>query len=177
MKLVKYKYASKQKNLSHFHFYLSCSLRSLGKNKHKPNNFFLMTEANPTFIAISETKLKSKYILNKCKAKLKSNYILNKSHQIPSLKFDALICVHRHAVSPVHFLRHVLRSFIFCFRFSFHYVNLMSNCCFSITCQKVIMGLVDQMTGLSAILHDTAPLFVYTDQLLCHCVFICSNVR
>jgi len=23
----------------------------------------------------------------------------------------------------------------------------------------------------------TQPLFVYTDQLLCHCVFICSNVR
>jgi len=24
---------------------------------------------------------------------------------------------------------------------------------------------------------DTAPLFVYTDQLLCHCILICSNVR
>jgi len=34
-------------------------------------------------------------------------------HQNPSLKFDPLICVHRHAVSPVHFLHHVLRSFVF----------------------------------------------------------------
>jgi len=33
-------------------------------NKHKLDDFFLMTEANPTFIAISETKLKSNYILN-----------------------------------------------------------------------------------------------------------------
>ena len=31
--------------------------------------------------------------------------------------------------------------------------------------------------GLSPILCDTAPLFVYTDQLLCHCILICSNVR
>jgi len=29
--------------------------------------------------------------------------------------------------------------------------------------------------GLSPILYDTAPLFVYTDQLLCQCLFICSN--
>jgi len=27
------------------------------------------------------------------------------------------------------------------------------------------------------IVYDTAPLVVYTDQLLCYCVFICSNVR
>jgi len=40
------------------------SLRSLGKNKHKLDDFFLMTKVNPTFIAISETKLKSYYILN-----------------------------------------------------------------------------------------------------------------
>jgi len=26
-------------------------------------------------------------------------------------------------------------------------------------------------------IYDTVPLFVYTDQLLCHCVFIYSNVR
>ena len=53
-------HANKQKNLSYFHF----NVRSLGKNKHKLDDFFLMTEATPTFIAISETKLKSNYILN-----------------------------------------------------------------------------------------------------------------
>ena len=53
-------HASKQKNLSYFHF----NVRSLGKNKHKLDDFFLMTEANPTFIAISETKFKSNYVLN-----------------------------------------------------------------------------------------------------------------
>jgi len=31
--------------------------------------------------------------------------------------------------------------------------------------------------GPSPILYDTAPLFVYTDQLLRHCLFICSNVH
>jgi len=53
-------HASKQKKLSYFHF----NVHSLGQNKHKLDDFFLMTEANPTFIAISETKLKSNYILN-----------------------------------------------------------------------------------------------------------------
>ena len=53
-------HASKQKDLSYFHF----NVRSLGKNKHKLDDFFLMTEANPTFIAISETKLKSNCNLN-----------------------------------------------------------------------------------------------------------------
>ena len=52
-------HASKQNNLSYFHF----NVRGLGKNKHKLHDF-LMTEANPIFIAISETKLKSNYILN-----------------------------------------------------------------------------------------------------------------
>ena len=47
-------------NKPYFHF----NVRSLGKNKHKLDDFFLMTEVNPTFIAISETKLKSNYILN-----------------------------------------------------------------------------------------------------------------
>ena len=56
----KMNHASKQTNLSYFHF----KVRSLGKNKHKLDDFFLMTEATPTFIAISETKLKSNYILN-----------------------------------------------------------------------------------------------------------------
>jgi len=61
--------------------------------------------------------------------------------------------------------------------FSFHYAYLISNCCFSITCQKVINGVgwPDDRNGLSPILYDTAPVFIYTNQLLCHCVFICSN--
>jgi len=47
------------------------------------------------------------------------------------------------------------------------------------TCQKVINGVgwLDDRHGLSPILYDTAPLFVYTDQLLCHCDYTCSNVR
>jgi len=45
------------------------------------------------------------------------------------------------------------------------------------TSQKMINGVgwLDDRCGLSPILYDTAPLFVYTDQLLCHCVFIWSN--
>jgi len=39
------------------------------------------------------------------------------------------------------------------------------------------MGLVDQMT--TAVFRQSyitqAPVFVYTNQLLCHCVFVCSN--
>ena len=59
-------------------------------------------------------------------------------HQNPSLKFDPLICVHRHAVSPVHFLHHVLCSFVFFlfFCFSFRYAYLMTNCCFSTLVKK-----------------------------------------
>ena len=49
----KMNHASKKKKLSYFHF----NVRSLGKNKHKLDDFFLMTEATPTFI-------KSNYILN-----------------------------------------------------------------------------------------------------------------
>jgi len=45
-------------------------------------------------------------------------------HQNPSLKFNPLICVHRHAVSPVHFLHHVLRSFVF-FVFVFLFIVLI----------------------------------------------------
>jgi len=45
---------SKQENVSYFHF----NVRSLGKNQHKLNDFFLMTNVNPAFISISETKLK-----------------------------------------------------------------------------------------------------------------------
>ena len=53
-------HANKPEYLSYFHF----NIRSLGKNKHKVNDFFLMTEVNPTFIAISESKLKPNFIVN-----------------------------------------------------------------------------------------------------------------
>jgi len=53
-------HANKPENLSHFHF----NARSLGKNKHKLVDFFLMTEVNPTSMAISETKLKPNFIVN-----------------------------------------------------------------------------------------------------------------
>ena len=98
-------------------------------------------------------------------------------HQNPSLKFDPLICVHRHAVSPVHFLHHVLRSLVFLFFFSLCLFDVQL--LFLNTYQKMINGVgwLDDRHGLSPILYDTAPLFVYTNQLLCHCVFICSNVR
>jgi len=45
--------------------------------------------------------------------------------------------------------------------------------------QKVVnrVGWLSDRHGPSLILYDTAPLFVYTDQLLCHCIFICSNVH
>ena len=47
------------------------------------------------------------------------------------------------------------------------------------TCQNVKNGVgwTDDRHGLSPILYDTAPVFIYTDQLLCHCVYICSNFR
>ena len=41
----------------------------------------------------------------------------------------------------------------------------------------VVRVRVDDRRGLSPILCDTAPLFVHTDQLLCHCILICSNVH
>jgi len=45
--------------------------------------------------------------------------------------------------------------------------------------KKVLIGVgwPDDRHGLSPILYDTAPVFIYTDQPLCHCVFICSNFR
>jgi len=42
----KMNHANKPENLSYFHF----NVRSLGKNKHKPDDFFLMIEVNPTFM-------------------------------------------------------------------------------------------------------------------------------
>ena len=41
----------------------------------------------------------------------------------------------------------------------------------------VSVGWLDDRHDLSPILYDTAPLFVYTDQLMCHCVSTCYNVR
>jgi len=52
-------HANKPENLSYFHF----NVRSLGKNKHKLDDFFLMTEVTPTVIAISETMLKPSFIV------------------------------------------------------------------------------------------------------------------
>jgi len=53
-------HANEPENLSYFHF----NVRNLGKNKHKLDDFFLMTEVNPTVIAIPETKLKPNFIVN-----------------------------------------------------------------------------------------------------------------
>ena len=100
-------------------------------------------------------------------------------HQIPSVEFDPLLCVHRHAVSPVHFLHHVLRSFV---SLLFFFLFIVLIWCPTVVSQHLSkndkwVGWRDDRHGLSPILYDIAPLFVYTDQLLCHCVFICSNVR
>jgi len=46
--------------LSYFH----CNVRSLARNKHKIDTFFSMCNVSPDFIAISETKLKSKCYTN-----------------------------------------------------------------------------------------------------------------
>ena len=46
--------------LSYFYF----NVRSLAKNKHKIDTFISMCNVSPDFIAISETKLKSKYCTN-----------------------------------------------------------------------------------------------------------------
>jgi len=39
------------------------------------------------------------------------------------------------------------------------------------------IGCLDDRRAPTRILYDTAPLFVYVDQLLRHCIFICSNVH
>jgi len=46
--------------LSYFHF----NVRSLAKNKHKIDTFFSMCNVSPDFIAMPETKLKSKRCTN-----------------------------------------------------------------------------------------------------------------
>jgi len=77
-------------------------------------------------------------------------------------------------LSPVHFLHHVLCSFVFCFLF----IMLISSPTVVLNaCQKVINGVgwPHDRHGLSPILYDASLVFIYTDQLLCHRVFICSN--
>ena len=39
------------------------------------------------------------------------------------------------------------------------------------------IGWLDDRRGPTPILYDTAPHFAYTDQLLRHCIFTCSNVH
>ena len=68
-------------------------------------------------------------------------------HQKPSLKFDPLLCVHRHAVSPVHFLHHVLRSFVSLLFFFFSLCSFDVQLLFLNTSQNLINGLVDEMTA------------------------------
>ena len=50
----------KQQNISYFHF----NVRNLGKKKHTLDDFFVMTEVNPISTVISETKLKTNFIIN-----------------------------------------------------------------------------------------------------------------
>jgi len=68
-------------------------------------------------------------------------------HQIPSVEFDPLLCVHRHAVSPVHFLHHVLRSFVSLLFFFFSLCSFDVQLLFLNTSQNLINGLVDEMTA------------------------------
>jgi len=51
---------NKSKSLTYFHF----NVRSLQKNKHKLDDFFLMANLTPSVIAISETKLKAASFCN-----------------------------------------------------------------------------------------------------------------
>ena len=90
----------------------------------------------------------------------------------------SITCVHRHAVSPVHFLHHVVCSFDF-FCFSFHYAYLMSNCCFSTLGKRVINGVgwLDDRHGLSPILYwHSAPLCLHWSTIvpLCFHLLQCS---
>ena len=74
-------------------------------------------------------------------------------HQISSIKFDPLFCVHRHALFICKFASP-------CSMFVCLLLYLISNNCFSNTAHKVIKGLVDYMTavGPSRILCDTVTL-------------------
>ena len=78
------------------------------------------------------------------------------------------------------FLCFVFLSDLLCFLLFFFSLCLFDlQLLFLNTCQKVINGVgwPDDRHSLSPILYDTAPVFVCTDQLLCHCGFICSNLH
>ena len=53
-------HCNKSKSLTYFHF----NVRSLQKNEHKLDDFFLMANLTPSFIAISETQLKAASFCN-----------------------------------------------------------------------------------------------------------------
>ena len=100
------------------------------------------------------------------------------------LKYSNTRILHLNSIHSSVYIGMRFHLYIF---FTMFYVHsfFFSLCLFDVqlsflnTCQKVINGVgwLDDRHGLSPILHDITPLFVYTDQLLCHCVFICSNVR
>jgi len=73
-------HANQPENLSYFHF----NVRSLGKNKHKLDDFFLMTEVTPTVIAISETMLKPSFIVLKILTSLASSLFISLTNQFRS---------------------------------------------------------------------------------------------
>ena len=100
-----------------------------------------------------------------------------RAHFISVCSGHMAVVLHGCCSSPVHFLHHVLRSLVSLFFFSLCLFDVQL--LFLNTYQKMINGVgwLDDLHGLSPILYDAAPLFVYTDQLLCHCVFICSKVR
>jgi len=95
------------------------------------------------------------------------------SHQISSFEFNQLLCVNRHSIFICKFTS--LCSVFVCLC---NCAYLISNCCFS-TPRDVISGLgwLDDRHGPSPIQCGTVTLFVHIDHLLCHCVYIHSNVH
>jgi len=75
-----------------------------------------------------------------------------------------------HALSSVHFLHHVLCLCLL-------HLNVVLQ--HSSEILKNRLSWLDDHCGPSPILYlyDTAPLFIYTDQPLRHCIFICSNAH
>jgi len=84
------------------------------------------------------------------------------------------VCVHRHDLSSAHFLHHAR----FCL-FIFLTVLIWSpTVVFQHFSKSDKQGwLTSWPHGPSPILCDTVPLFVNTDLLLCHGIFICSNAH
>jgi len=101
-------------------------------------------------------------------------------HQISSIKFDPLLCVHRHAHYICKFTSscHRVLCLFVCFS---NYTYLISNCCFSTLFQKVInrVGWLDDRHRHWSL---TNPMW-HSDTLclnwsvIFHCVFIYSNVH